>query len=49
MSDLRKELRVPDEQHRELLTRVSVDEAIRSVRCKLILSWLSRSPLLPDK
>ncbi|BBN03478.1 hypothetical protein MPTK1_2g23800 [Marchantia polymorpha subsp. ruderalis] len=32
MSDLRKELRVPDEQHRELLGRVAGDDTLRQIR-----------------
>ncbi|CAM6100329.1 unnamed protein product [Calypogeia fissa] len=32
MSDLRKELRVPDEQHRDILTRIFGDESIRQIR-----------------
>jgi hypothetical protein len=32
MTDLRKELNVADEQHRDLVGRVSVDETIRQIR-----------------
>lgn len=32
MTDLRRELRVSDDEHREILTRVNADETIRRIR-----------------
>jgi hypothetical protein len=34
ITELRKELRLSNEEHRELLGRVNADDVIRRIRCK---------------
>lgn len=41
ITELRKELRVSDDEHRELLTRVNADEIIYLIRYLLIISFKS--------
>lgn len=40
ITELRKELRVSDDQHRELLTRVNGDEIIRRIRFERFVKQL---------
>lgn len=40
ISDLRKELRVSDLEHRELLLKINSDEAVRMIRLALCLIYL---------
>lgn len=41
ITELRKELRVSDEEHRELLSRVNADDMIRRIRSDYIISCCS--------
>lgn len=43
ITELRKELRVSDEEHRELLSRVNNDDMIRRIRFDTILVCLCKS------
>lgn len=38
ITELRKELRVSDEEHRELLSRVNADDMIRRIRSHYIMA-----------
>jgi hypothetical protein len=40
ITELRKELRVSDEEHRELLARVNADDIIRRIRFSFLIKYL---------
>jgi hypothetical protein len=40
ITELRKELRVSDEEHRELLARVNADDIIRRIRFSFFIKYL---------
>jgi hypothetical protein len=42
ITELRKELRVSDEEHRELLARVNADDMIRRIRFSFFMKYLLR-------
>ena len=44
ITELRKELRVSDDEHRELLSRVNADDTIRRIRsfCKFLIPLLRK-------
>lgn len=47
ITELRKELRVSDEEHRELLSRVNADDIIRRIRS--FDDWMSYTFLKPSR
>ena len=42
ITELRKELRVSDEEHRELLARVNADDMIRRIRFSFFMKYFLR-------